>query len=259
VLSRHIDEFRGGRLGVGDHWHLRIWPPLFAICPAQICAGYAWVGVRQLPIQRRHVAGSSEHWPSYCTGLCHGRGYRYVHVSEALGSESCRLACRTGPVDCRLDCAGVTWPLDRRCRGGVGIHRFRSAGPFTYLKDHAHLHGGLCNPVVDAIGEKIISYLPFIGTVEEENVVFRQRLIDASIDIIAANPLFGSYDFMLYLEDLRAGGIIDIVNSYLNITLSSGLVGLSLFVSFFGVILIGIFKGMRASTRTMNCICSAAC
>lgn len=95
-------------------------------------------------------------------------------------------------------------------------------------------------------GEKIMSYLPFVGTVEEETVTYRQLLFEVSLSIIMANPLFGSYDFLLYLEELRQGqGIIDIVNSYLNIALASGLVGLSLFASFFGVILIGIFKGMR--------------
>ena len=100
------------------------------------------------------------------------------------------------------------------------------------------------------IGEKIISYLPFVGTVEEETITYRQRLIEVSIAIIMANPLFGSYDFLLYLEEMRQGqGIIDLVNSYLSITLASGLVGLSLFTSFFGVILIGIFKGMRDLDR----------
>jgi type III secretory pathway component EscS len=113
------------------------------------------------------------------------------------------------------------------------------------------LVGVLALPILlfTPVGEKIVSFLPFVGTVEEDTIGFRHRLIDVSTDIILANPLFGSYDFMLYLEDLRAGGIIDIVNSYLNIALSSGLVGLALFLSFFWVILIGIFKGMRGLAK----------
>jgi len=97
------------------------------------------------------------------------------------------------------------------------------------------------------MGEKVISYLPFVGSVETENITYRQRLIEFSVAIILANPLFGSYDFMLFLEEMRQGqGIIDLVNSYLSIALTSGLVGLSLFVSFFGVILFGIAKQMRS-------------
>lgn len=95
-------------------------------------------------------------------------------------------------------------------------------------------------------GEQIIERLPFIGTLESENLAFRQRLLEISLEIIWNNPFFGSYDFMTYLEELRQGnGLIDIVNTYLAIALYSGLVGLSFFVSFFGVILLGTFRAMR--------------
>jgi len=96
------------------------------------------------------------------------------------------------------------------------------------------------------MGEKIVSYLPFVGDVEMETITYRQRLIEVSLAIIMENPLFGSYDFMLFLEEMRQGqGIIDIVNSYLSIALSSGLVGLTLFLSIFGSVILGIMKAMR--------------
>jgi len=126
---------------------------------------------------------------------------------------------------------------------------FAATGPRAFSRLSLFgLLGLLVLPILLATsaGEKIIDYLPFVGTVDAENVTYRQLLIDYSIEIIKDNLLFGSYDFLLFLEDLRQGqGIIDLVNSYLGIALASGLVGLSLFVSFFGVILVNIYKGMR--------------
>jgi O-antigen ligase len=51
---------------------------------------------------------------------------------------------------------------------------------------------------------------------------------------------------------MRQGqGIIDIVNSYIQIALETGFVGLGLFVSFFALILLGIYRAMR-SIRDKN-------
>jgi len=96
-------------------------------------------------------------------------------------------------------------------------------------------------------GEKIIDYLPFVGTVESENVEYRQRLLEICIAVILDSPLFGAYDsfYSLDLEALRQGqGIVDIVNSYIGIGLASGLVGLGLFVGFFATITLGILRAM---------------
>jgi O-antigen ligase len=96
-------------------------------------------------------------------------------------------------------------------------------------------------------GETIIDHLPFVGTVESFNVDYRQRLLEVSIQVIMQNPFFGSGDIMRYPEmaELREGlGIIDIVNTYLGVALSTGLVGLSLFLGFFISVAVSIFKGM---------------
>jgi O-antigen ligase len=94
--------------------------------------------------------------------------------------------------------------------------------------------------------EKLINYLPFVGEIDAGNVTYRQMLFDVSIQIILENPLFGSPDFIYYMEELRQGqGIIDIVNSYLPIALRSGFVGLLLFLGFFGVIMAGIVRRIR--------------
>ena len=102
-----------------------------------------------------------------------------------------------------------------------------------------------------AVGAKVIDLLPFIGTIEAGNVGYRERLLELSLQIIGYSPLFGEPNFLIYLEELRQGqGIIDMVNSYLIIALNSGLVGLSLFLGFFGAIMRGIYRRMRAMDKT---------
>lgn len=70
------------------------------------------------------------------------------------------------------------------------------------------------------------------------------------MQVIMQNPFFGAFDYFYspQMQDLkqgRNGGIIDLVNSYMAIGLTSGLVGLSLFSGFFITIAVGIFKGIR--------------
>lgn len=147
--------------------------------------------------------------------------------------------------------AGLVEPLSRGPWIGAAVILlvFAATGPKAFSRlSLIGLIGMLVLPIVltTPAGKKIIDYLPFVGTVDDETVTYRQLLIEVSMNIIEANPLFGSFDFLLYLEELRQGqGIIDLVNSYLNIALASGLVGLSLFAAFFGVILFNIRKGMH--------------
>jgi O-Antigen ligase len=113
------------------------------------------------------------------------------------------------------------------------------------------LAGVIFFPVLLAFpaGETIINHLPFIGTVDQGNVTYRQRLLEVSIQLILQNPFFGAIDasYLQRMEELRQGqGIIDIVNTYVGVALSNGLVGLSLFSGFFVAVGIGIFKGMRS-------------
>ena len=112
------------------------------------------------------------------------------------------------------------------------------------------LLGVIMVPVLLAtpLGDKIIALLPFVGTVEQVNVTYRQRLLEIGIGVILQNPYFGAYNFFMSAEaqELKQGnGIIDLVNTYLAIGLASGLTGLSLFTGFFVSIAVGIFKGMR--------------
>ncbi|MEJ1339128.1 MAG: O-antigen ligase family protein [Candidatus Sedimenticola sp. (ex Thyasira tokunagai)] len=97
-------------------------------------------------------------------------------------------------------------------------------------------------------GQKVIDLIPLIGTAESENITYRKTLINNSLIVIQRNPWLGSVNYMESpeLEAMRQGqGIIDIVNSYLRITLESGFIGLGLFTGFFLLVLWGIASNLR--------------
>jgi hypothetical protein len=101
-------------------------------------------------------------------------------------------------------------------------------------------------------GPTIIDHLPFVGTLEADNVLYRERLFTNSMAVISKNLWFGSYDFMSTPEMLELkfgfdGGIIDLVNSYIAITLSGGITALGAFVGFFGWIVVKLYAS-RSNT-----------
>ncbi len=113
------------------------------------------------------------------------------------------------------------------------------------------LLGAIALPVLLATpaGEGIVKYLPFVGSIEEGNIDYRVRLLEISFEVFLQNPVFGSPNFIeaAAMQELRQGqGIIDLVNTYVGIGLSSGLVGLALFVSFFLAVALSIYKGMKS-------------
>jgi len=97
-------------------------------------------------------------------------------------------------------------------------------------------------------GERIINLLPFIGTTEKANVEYRERLFNNSIIVIQRHPWLGSVDYMKTPEMLAMfeGGIIDVVNTYIRVALEEGFVGLSLFVGFFALVMLGVKRAMRS-------------
>lgn len=103
------------------------------------------------------------------------------------------------------------------------------------------LAGFLSIPLLAIIpgGQKILNFLPFIGTLDKFNVDYRDQLIDHSLLVIKKYPFFGTFEpiYEPEMQDMVQGeGIIDLVNYYIHITLYLGLVGLfsliSLFASF---------------------------
>jgi hypothetical protein len=84
------------------------------------------------------------------------------------------------------------------------------------------------------IGNRIISVLPFVGgTVDSGSVTYRESLTSRAVEIVEQKPWFGDQLAYQKMEDLRQGqGIIDLVNTYAEIGLFYGLVGLTFFILF---------------------------
>jgi O-antigen ligase len=104
--------------------------------------------------------------------------------------------------------------------------------------------------LLSPVGDRVIDNLPFVGTVDQDNVSYRQRLAERSWELIQQNPFFGSPFVLLHLEELRQGqGIIDLVNTYATVAMYYGLIGLSLFLGFF---VIGIWNAYRLVKATAD-------
>jgi O-antigen ligase len=98
------------------------------------------------------------------------------------------------------------------------------------------------------LGDKIVNLLPFIGgSTQDSSVIYRNQLLDRAVQVIQENPFLGDQNALLRMQDLRQGeGIIDVINTYVDVLLSNGFVGLSLFLGF---ILIALFKSFATYKR----------
>ena len=97
-------------------------------------------------------------------------------------------------------------------------------------------------------GQKYINLIPFVGDTEKGNITYREQLFENSMIVINRNPLFGSSKYLEtpeMLEMKQGGGIIDIVNTYLRVTLETGYVGLALFIGIFVAVIWGVRKNMK--------------
>jgi len=129
-----------------------------------------------------------------------------------------------------------------------GRDRIKRISTILILLTTLTVLGNTPNPV-----QPYLKFLPVIGESDEEanwTVDYRYRLIAASFTVASYNPLFGTPEYLNFavLEDLRQGeGIIDITNSYLQVLLPKGYVGLILFLGVFGSSLLGMARAaMRA-------------
>jgi hypothetical protein len=98
------------------------------------------------------------------------------------------------------------------------------------------------------LGEKVMSVLPWTGgSVDQEDITYRQLIAQRSWELIAQHPFFGDQLAFTEMEDLRQGqGIIDLVNTYAEIALNYGFIGLSLFLAF---ILVALSRAYRFARR----------
>ena len=131
----------------------------------------------------------------------------------------------------------------------VGLVVFRLTAPQAVgglLKASIGLGAFVAVVLSTPLGADAISFLPFVGSIENENVVYRQHLFDVSLNLILQNPWFGSvgYADALASQNLVIGGMVDIVNTYVGIGLANGLVGLGCFAGAFLVAMLGILRAM---------------
>ena len=95
-------------------------------------------------------------------------------------------------------------------------------------------------------GGRVVNSIPFFGeSTERDSFDYRQQLAERSWELIQLHPFLGDPLARTEMEDLRQGeGIIDLVNTYAEVTLFYGSIGLLLFLA---VIIMGLFKAYRAS------------
>jgi O-antigen ligase len=96
-------------------------------------------------------------------------------------------------------------------------------------------------------GARVVDNLPFIGTQGQDTIAYRQQLAEVSWGLIQQHPFFGNPFVLLQMEELRSGGIIDLVNGYLQVALFHGLVGLALYGLVFLIAIWRTFRKIRAS------------
>ena len=105
--------------------------------------------------------------------------------------------------------------------------------------------------LVTDIDTKILNLLPFIGTESVGNVTYREDLFFISIQEINDHPFFGSTDFLdspRMQELIQGEGIIDLVNTYIQIGLHYGYVGVFLFCA----ILFGLLRAMISLRKKLR-------
>lgn len=101
------------------------------------------------------------------------------------------------------------------------------------------------------IGEKMMTSLHVTAGQPDADFIYRQRLLDRSLELVQAHPLFGDPLAVQEMEDLRQGqGIIDIVNTYIGILLFHGWVGFGLFLGFCLSALAGAYTVSKATVST---------
>lgn len=171
----------------------------------------------------------------------------YLYVQRFVRS---RMLRRLGFA---LLAGGVVAPLSRGPWVGMAVlvAVFIATGPYALRRLSGMVVAAVLGFGVLAMlpgGERVINLLPFIGSTESGSIDYRKKLFDTAIVVIERNPWFGSVNYLdtPEMQSLRTGlGIIDIVNTYIEVALETGFVGLALFSGVFLATLFGIYKAMR--------------
>lgn len=100
-------------------------------------------------------------------------------------------------------------------------------------------------------GQFLLDLLPFVGEHEVGSVEYREDLLTQALPVIERNLWFGSIDYLSAPEfqTMYSGGIIDIVNTYLAVALSYGIVGLGFFAGSFVLAVLYTMGAIRLARR----------
>jgi hypothetical protein len=102
-------------------------------------------------------------------------------------------------------------------------------------------------------GQFVVDLLPFVGTVETGNIDYREQLMENAWTVIWLNPVFGSLDYtdrLAAMGMVQGQGIVDIVNTYVQVALETGLTGLVLFAGVHAAALLSVVQAQRLARRT---------
>lgn len=158
----------------------------------------------------------------------------WLYVRSQLESRSARIA---GVL---VFCMGLAATFSRGpWVGAIAIYFvFAALSPRTIsrmFKTAAVLALAMGALSLTSAGQGIIHSLPYFGAgaTVDPSALYRDRLVERSWEIIQQNPFLGDPLALLQMQDLRQGeGIIDIVNTYAEIALFYGLVGVVIFIGF---------------------------
>lgn len=122
--------------------------------------------------------------------------------------------------------------------GLVGL-RFLSAKRFLFLTVVFVLAAAVAWSM--GLGDQLVEAINNASGADKQadfNVIYRQELLKTSVALIQQSPWFGVPNYLDQMTNLKQGdGIVDLVNTYLIVTLNVGIVGLALFMLPFLVVL----------------------
>jgi O-Antigen ligase len=114
-----------------------------------------------------------------------------------------------------------------------------------------------CIVAMTPLGTRIASVFPmFGGQVDLYNITYRERLATRGWELIQQHPILGDQQAYAELQDMRQGtGIVDFVNSFIEVTLFYGFVGAALL---FGFAAVGCARAFASSRRLAKSDAEAA-
>jgi len=152
---------------------------------------------------------------------------------------------------------GVIWSLSRGPWMGLGllilVYVFTGTKVVSRTIKLALTAGmGLLIAIQFPVGQFLIDLLPFMGESEAGSVEYRGDLLTQAIPVVLRNFWFGSTDFLSAPEMqvmIQGQGIIDIVNSYLAVALSYGMVALVFYAGAFLLAALHTWQSLRQTKR----------